>query len=180
MRRSLTIDEFTERSKGIHGEKYDYSKVNYINNYTKIEIFCFKHGSFWQIPYNHLRGKGCPICRNSKGELKIYNFLKENDIPFIQQKWFKNCRNDITNRVLRFDFYIPSKNLLIEYDGKQHFVSKGYIGSFICSEDTLKNIKLKDEIKNEFVKNNNIDLLRISYKKIYYINKILKEKFSLL
>ena len=55
-------EEFIKRAKEIHGEKYDYSKVNYINNRTKVCIICPVHGEFWQVPYSHLKGFGCKLC----------------------------------------------------------------------------------------------------------------------
>lgn len=59
----MTTEEFVERAKAVHGEKYDYSKVNYVDrNKTKVEIICPVHGSFWQLPGNHLAGKGCLKC----------------------------------------------------------------------------------------------------------------------
>ena len=62
MPRRLTADEFIEKSKKTHGDAYDYSKVEYVNTYTKVEIICPQHGSFWQDPHNHLKGRGCPKC----------------------------------------------------------------------------------------------------------------------
>lgn len=66
-RKSLayTNQEFIKKAKKIHGDKYDYSLVHYINNYTKIKIICPKHGIFEQLPYNHLRGNGCPHCKKN-------------------------------------------------------------------------------------------------------------------
>lgn len=55
-------NEWIEKSKKIHGEKYDYSKVDYVNNSSKICIICKKHGEFWQTPANHIKGKNCPKC----------------------------------------------------------------------------------------------------------------------
>ena len=57
-----TTDEFIERSRKIHSNKYDYSKVEYINSKTKVCIICPKHGEFWQKPNGHLNGQGCPSC----------------------------------------------------------------------------------------------------------------------
>ena len=57
-----TLKIFIENSKKIHGDKYDYSSVKYVNNFTKIEIICSKHGKFQQNPANHLSGQGCPNC----------------------------------------------------------------------------------------------------------------------
>lgn len=58
----LTTEEFIERSKLIHGNKYDYSNVCYKNNYTKVKIACSTHGDFLQTPQSHLEGRGCQIC----------------------------------------------------------------------------------------------------------------------
>ena len=59
---SSTKDEFVKKAREVHGGKYDYSKVDYVNNSTKVCIICPKHGEFWQIPSNHLKGQGCPKC----------------------------------------------------------------------------------------------------------------------
>lgn len=64
MRERLTTEEFIEKAKKIHGDKYDYSNVRYVNSVTKVCIVCPIHGDFWQIPNNHIRGVGCPICGN--------------------------------------------------------------------------------------------------------------------
>ena len=45
------------------GNKYDYSKVEYVNNRTKVCIICSEHGEFWQTPNSHLKGCGCSNCR---------------------------------------------------------------------------------------------------------------------
>lgn len=56
---------FVEKATSIHGDKYDYSNVKYQKALCKVEIVCKKHGSFFQTPNNHLRGKGCRSCNNS-------------------------------------------------------------------------------------------------------------------
>ena len=61
-----TLQEFIKKAREIHGDKYNYSKVEYINNRTKICIICPKHGEFWQRPGDHLQHKGCPKCANDK------------------------------------------------------------------------------------------------------------------
>ena len=61
-----TNETFKEEATKIHNGKYDYSKVNYINNSTKVSIICPKHGEFWQTPNSHLRGNGCPVCRANR------------------------------------------------------------------------------------------------------------------
>lgn len=66
MSKKLTKDEFIKKAKEIHGDKYDYSKVNYINNHTSIIIICPEHGEFSQIPSSHLLGYGCKKCAIKK------------------------------------------------------------------------------------------------------------------
>ena len=61
-KRIMGMEEFIRRAKEIHGDKYDYSKVVYINCDTPVSIICPEHGEFWQIPYHHLHGDSCPKC----------------------------------------------------------------------------------------------------------------------
>ena len=72
---------FIEKAKKIHGNKYDYSKVNYVNNHTKVCIICPKHGEFWQTPNSHLNGNGCFDCsyetRNTYKRLGIDAFIEK-------------------------------------------------------------------------------------------------------
>ena len=58
----LTTEEFIEKVRRIHSDKYDYSKVEYKNNKEKICIICPEHGEFYQTPNSHLQGRGCPKC----------------------------------------------------------------------------------------------------------------------
>ena len=74
----LTNREFILKAIEIHGNKYDYSKVNYLENKSKVVIICRKHGEFYQIPNSHLRGRGCPHCNSSTGEAKISRILERN------------------------------------------------------------------------------------------------------
>lgn len=57
-----TTEKFIEESKETHGDKYDYSKVSYINSSTKVCIICPEHGEFWQMPMHHIGGRGCGKC----------------------------------------------------------------------------------------------------------------------
>jgi hypothetical protein len=173
-----TTGGFVKKSKKIHGDKYDYTKTKYVNHKTNVEIVCSKHGSFFQMPRSHLtNGSGCPMCNQSKGEIKILNFIKKNNIECITQKMFDDCRNPKTNRKLRFDFHIPSKNLLIEYDGIQHF-EKGMTRNFITTEEDLIENQYKDKLKTEYAKSNNIKLLRIKYVDLNKIDDILEKKLK--
>lgn len=73
-KRTDTIDQFIEKARKIHGDKYDYSKVEYVNNRTKVCIICPIHGEFWQTPDKHInRKQGCPKCaRNCKDNKETF------------------------------------------------------------------------------------------------------------
>jgi hypothetical protein len=72
------LQEFINDAIKIHGDKYDYSNVNYINNSTKVAINCKKHGEFLQTPHIHLNGSGCSICygTSNKTLTKGYKLIK--------------------------------------------------------------------------------------------------------
>lgn len=78
--RKLTTEEFIVKAKIVHGDKYDYSKTVYIKSNEKLEINCYKHGSFWQLANSHLLGKGCIKCRNDD----FRNNLRNNINKFIE------------------------------------------------------------------------------------------------
>jgi len=77
-----TVEQFVEAAKKVHGNKYDYSKVKYINNHTKIIVTCPKHGKFLQLPNNHLKNRGCKNCQKSKGELEVAKTLDKKNINY--------------------------------------------------------------------------------------------------
>ena len=148
---------FLLKAKNIYGDLYDYSLSNYINMNTKIKIICPIHDVFYKRPKDHIfNEQGCPYCNQSKGERKIYKYLKENDIIFEIQKRFDNCKNI---RCLPFDFYLPDLNTCIEFDGELHFKSYEHFGG----EEKLLKTQKNDNIKTEYCKNNDIKLLRIKY-----------------
>jgi len=153
----LSSEKFIEKSNKKHNNKYDYSLTNYIDTHTKIKIICKKHGIFEQRPHDHLKGIGCPICKESKSEIIISNILKNKNIYFIQQKTFDDCKGK--KNKLPFDFYLPDFNICIEYDGRQHYESIEYFGG----DKTLNLIKINDKIKTEYCLKNNIRLIRIRY-----------------
>jgi very-short-patch-repair endonuclease len=73
MSRWSSTEEFLIDAKTIHGDLYGYSKMKYVDTETKLEIICLIHGSFFQNPYHHIRGQGCPICSgNVKRTLEVF------------------------------------------------------------------------------------------------------------
>lgn len=148
----------------------------YVNTHTKIECECLLDGCRWYAtPSNLLKGTGCPICNQSKGEQRIKNYLDMHYISYNFQHRFNYCRN---KRSLPFDFYIESKNLCIEFDGMQHFQPVNFGG---CSNEmaskAYSNTVCNDEIKTKYCKNNGINLLRISYLDQNEIESILDTYF---
>lgn len=167
----LSIKEFIEKANNTHGNLYDYSNVIYKDHQTKVNIICKKHNkSFTQTPNSHLGGSGCPYCMDSKGEKKIMEILDKIGLNYITQKTFPDCKY---KQKLHFDFYLTELNILIEYDGIQHFKPVEIFGG----EKTLKETKIRDKIKNNYCKDNNIQLYRIRYDENIEerLNIILKE-----
>ena len=105
----------------------------------------------------------------SLGELRILKFLENNNIEYIPQHSFPDCKY---KRVLRFDFYLPKYNLCIEFDGYHHYnENRRLVGG-----DSLLVIQARDNIKNEYCLNNNIGMLRIPFWEKDNIYKILEDK----
>ena len=162
--RKLTTDEFISKAKKKQLRLYDYSKTKYINTSEKVEILCDKHGSFWQTPENHLQGQGCPICKESKGEGLIRQFLCTEKINFLPQLRIKECK---FKKPLPFDFGIftsQGKLLgLVEYQGKQHFLPSAFGSVNQNKQHIFAMSQKRDQIKINYCKENKIPLLTIPY-----------------
>lgn len=126
------------------------------------ECECFCHNLFEELPARilngHVRSCGCLI--RSSREMFIESFLKSQNIKYICQYSFEDCKSN-KNYVLRFDFAIFIKNVIkcIEYDGEQHFYPVERFGG----ENGFLQTQERDQIKTEYCKNNNIELLRLNY-----------------
>ena len=162
--KKLTTEEFIERARKVHGDKYDYSNVEYLGNESKICIICPKHSEFWQTPHNHLHGQGCPYCWNSKLENEVELLLKNNGIEFSREKTFEWLKS---KRHMYLDFYLPKQNIVIECQGEQHFESNDHFGGI---EGFLKRNKL-DSLKYRLCNEHGIKVL-------YYANTEQNEYFS--
>ena len=103
-------DIFIEKAKLIHLNKYDYSKVKYINNRTKVCIICPEHGEFWQTPDAHLSNKGCPKCGRVMSN-------PEDEIVNVLDKICSQQRNHTILKGKELDIFIPSLKIGIEYNG---------------------------------------------------------------
>lgn len=106
--RKLTQEEFIRRAKEVHGDKYDYSKVEYANTNTKVCIICPTHGEFWQLPIPHFKGAGCTKCGRERICKQIYgvgiNDVREYDANLYRKWWamlarcYKTNNNDTKER----------------------------------------------------------------------------------
>lgn len=131
----------------------------YINSQTPIRHKCLICDCEWDVsPNNILKGCGCPNCGscNSVGEKIISDWFEEHNFSFQRQKTFDDCKDKIK---LRFDFYLSDYNILIEYNGKQHYEPIEYFGGKSAFETQV----LRDNIKKEYCKENNILLFIIPY-----------------
>ena len=158
---------FIAEARDIHGSKYDYSQFNYIGNHIASKIICPEHGPFYQTPLVHLHGGSCPICMGSRGEQIIWQWLKEHNIKFTFQKTFSQCKN---KHLLPFDFYLPEYNIVIEYQGQQHFE---YIPFFDKNYQNFTIRQERDKIKKDFCLSNDIIFMPILYNQ--HIINILEE-----
>lgn len=105
-----TYDEFVQMARNTHGDKYDYSEVDYRNNGYKIKIGCPTHGWFWQRPYNHLLGFGCGGCSvgTSKAELEILEYIGDLGEETLSRQKIGGYE---------YDIIIENKRVAIEYCG---------------------------------------------------------------
>ncbi len=154
---NYTTQEWEEKARKVHDNRYDYSKVEYINNHTKICIICSEHGEFYQTPLSHTQGKGCPHCKMSRIEKQTMEILlkqkitfKHNSRPFV---WLKDKSK------LQLDFYLPDYNIAIECQGEQHFYPISYFGG----KKEFEKLTYRDRIKRELCAKNNLPLYYINY-----------------
>ena len=172
----MDTEDFIWKAKKIHGNLFDYSNVNYINIRTKVDIVCSIHGNFLQLPSKHLAGQGCPFCAQSKGERRIAAILDEIGIFYMQQYFYEDL---LDINYLKYDFYIPELNTLIEYNGEQHY----YPVAFNTEDDMVKEFELRrlhDNMKMDYAYKNKINLLIVPYWEYENIDKILYNEVKFL
>lgn len=142
----------------------------YTDSRLYVKVRCRICGTEWHALASALINYPSDCCANcaekSLGEKRIAEVLERNDIAFIQQYKFGDCR---IKRALPFDFYIPSYNLCIEYDGEQHFFAREFFGG----EEAYRRQTHRDAVKTEYCRDNGINLLRIPYKKFNHIEDII-------
>ena len=167
-------EQFKKDFEKIHGNGYILSE--YTTSMEKINIICPHNHKFSIKPNDLLQGIGCLKCyqieNESKGIKIIKSFLLLNNIQFEQEYTFIDCTNPLTGKLLRFDIFITDLNLCIEFDGQQHFNAVPLFGG----KEELEKTIFRDNIKNEYCRSNNINLIRIKYNE--NIENILNERLN--
>lgn len=158
------------------------NKDDYINQDIKnLKILCPRcHKNILITSLKHFRqhgGQACSECyrKESVGERRIRQWLETNNIDFIQEKWFEDCR-DVNP--LPFDFYLPDKNIIIEFDGQQHFEETHFFSLRNSEIPVTEYVQYHDAIKTDYCNSHGINLIRIPYTQIKEIENILQEKIA--
>lgn len=160
-------ERFLKNAKLKHNNKYTYNLSNFYNGKSYVEIVCPTHGVFKQKAHIHVdgAGSGCQTCSSSRGEERIKYFLDNNNINYTFQYSIT-----INNSKHYYDFYVPSKNYIIEFNGLQHYKPILYFGG----QKAFKYTITRDKIKINYCKEKQINLLIISYYDIQNIDTILE------
>lgn len=159
-----TTSKFIEKAKKVHGDKYDYSMVEYVNNKTKVRIICPIHDEFEQTPDDHLQGKGCPKCEKqiSKAENEIYDFC----CSYIGIENVNQRNRDII-KPQELDIYLPSLKCAIEYNGLRWHSDKYckdrnyHLNKLNACKD--KGIKLLQIFEDEYINKKDIVYNKIKH-----------------
>lgn len=161
------IDTIKQLAKDRGGECL--SEV-YIKNKTNLTWKCGKCNGVWEARLDRVKsGTWCPRCCDSHGERCISNFLDSKNIKYKREYIFKNLKNR------KYDFYLEDHNMLIEFDGLQHFQ---IYGNYTPDLETLEKNQKRDVEKTLFSIKNNIKLLRIHYNHVKYVDSIIEKSFA--
>ena len=128
-RSGLSLEEFINRSRKIHGEKYDYSLVEYKNVSTKVKIICPEHGSFEQVADSHMRGIQCKKCgikdRKEKRKLKLTDFIERSNIIH---------HNKYNYNLVEYENYITKVKIICPEHGPFEQVPSSHLNCVGCPD----------------------------------------------
>lgn len=153
-KKKKTSEEYYQecKSKGLDLPIEDYKGAK-----IKIKHTCGKEHLYLQTPDMHSgKHQGCPICNESHGEKYTRNYLDKNNIKYIPQKRFHDLKD---KTYLSYDFCLPDYNILIEYQGIQHYDISEYFGG----KEQFNRQKLHDNLKRKYAKENGYKLLELKY-----------------
>lgn len=151
-----TDEEFKQEVYDLVGNDYTFLD-SYVTTHTKLKVKHNKCGNVYEVkPNDFLSGHRCPYCSSPKGELITTKILKTLGIDYEPQQTFDDLKD---KTYLSYDFYIPSQNILIEYQGIQHYEPIEYFGG----EATFKKQQKHDQIKLDYAKENGYNLIAVPY-----------------
>ena len=180
--RAKRADDFLKRAYKKYGtELFDLSRVHaqYINNDTYVEVKCLKHNLWYLVtPDTFIRkAGGCPICNTSKGEMEIILWLREHDVRYEKEPIWTHNNMFCKRNYLKPDFWLPDHNLIIEYNGEQHYEN---VGLFKRDKNwTLEDQQERDMTIRDLCREKNIRLLEIPYTEFDHIKDILAKNIKL-
>lgn len=165
--RAMGKEIFINKAKELFGEKYDYSKVEYINGQNTVCLICPFHGEFEVTPNNHLSKKsGCPICGESKLEREVVSILDNQNVKYERLKRFKWLGRQ------SLDLYLPEYNIAIECQGAQHYKPVDFAGKGKeWANQSFEENKKRDDVKLKKCIENNIKMIYVIDNKEYLENK---------
>ena len=169
--RLKTTEDFIREAKEIHGDRYDYSKTEYVKASDKVCIICPEHGEFWQRPAEHLQGHGCPCCKESRLEKKCARLLEKYGIAYERQKKFDWLG------LQSLDFYLGKYKVAIECQGKQHFLENHNFGK--NKAEALSIVQERDERKKKLCNENGIRMVYYADAGIEFPYKVITDKVDL-
>ena len=169
----LTTKEFIEKAKKVHGDKYDYSNVDYKNSSTKVRIVCKEHGEFLQKPNGHLTGFGCPKCGLIKSAEKTKGKNKLSNEEFLKRVK-ENCQNpnmDFTNT--KYNGMNSYTHYVCKIHGEKSILGKHLANGVECPDCSIdKQTQNKYDTLETFMEkvnkiHNNLDFSKVEYKGSY-------------
>lgn len=168
-------ENFLKKAHKKYGDLFTYNMDEYKNNDTPISITCsIHHYTFKTTPDTHIRHNGgCPVCAMSSGEYEIYVWLSQNKVSFKYQQNIPNENPDLDSAYLAVDFYIPSHNLFVEFNGEQHYKEVKYFRRH--KEWSFEKQQLRDQTLRDYCQRHGIRLLEIPFDQQGEIGELLKE-----
>lgn len=163
----LTQDEFNSRLNDNITVLTPYSGQD-----ARYQVQCNTCGRIYETSgASLLLGCGCELCRKSRGEVLIKQYLDKNGYENIPQYHFDDCKYKNT---LSFDFYLPNDKICIEFDGLQHYKPIEFFGGIDSFIDEFN----RDRVKDRYCLEHNIKLIRIHYSHIDEIDKVLQKEIE--
>ena len=162
-----TLEDFIKKSQQIHNNKYDYSKVEYINNRTKVCIICPEHGEFWQTPHSHLSGCGCCKCKYNQSKQRLLLTTEDFINKAIQIHGDKYTYSKVN--------YIGAEEkvcIICPKHGEFWQTPSGHLSGYGCPKcyDERRGANLRDDLTTFISKAKQIHGDKYDYSKVKYIN----------